>query len=563
VPIGLERAAAAAAAVPLRLLLLLGALGIAFHYSLASLFAAWSYDSPLADLALVPLLAAALFVAAALRHRHVGAVGLGRPDVVVAAVLLAAALFVVAAGPAFVGSYFWLLRLDLLTLPLAGAAFVALLFGLRSLVAFIFPLFFLLFAWPLPYTVFLEQLLSQFTAATGWAVTRVVAATDLAAVVGDSGDTRLAIAHGDGSFTVSIASSCSGINSAVGFLVVGLACLYVIRGTVTGRLTWLLVGLVLVWLLNVVRIVAIVGVGRLLGEEAAIDVLHPVAGLLALNIAFALLLLALPRFGLALRNPLEPATSDTPLGRVVPAAERAGLPPTLLRRLGAVVVVVSALALANGQLAELALAYDNDGLPAVQRFTPATLAGGSWKVRRVGSYPWSRSSFGDGSTWVRYELRPRAGRVPPGKQFTIWVDSILTPDVGALNAFPVRECYDFHGFEIYADQRVRLPGGVVGELIAYRNESGGLWHALTWQWPVTTPDGRVQHERMVMLASAVGVPLQPAVAQDRWRVRGLVLDLVNRFSERRDPNRRLTRALVGAASELIEARLRAPRRTVA
>jgi exosortase len=514
--------AAKVAAVPTRLALLLGGLAFAFHYSFASLLAAWSHQTPLADLALVPLLGAGLFVAA---------------------------------GPVLLGNYFWPLRLDLLSMPLAAGALVALLFGTRALVAFVFPLFFLFFAWPLPYTVLVENLLSRFTALTAWAVSGIVTVAHLAGVVPGSGNSRLLIEHGGTSFTVSVASACSGVNSAIGFLIVGLACLYVIRGTVARRLTWLLVGLVTVWVFNLLRIVAIVVVGGAFGENAAINVLHPVAGLIALNLAFGLLLLGLPLFGLRLRRLTAPANSDTPIARVAPPEEQARVPGTLWRRLVPIALVVAGLAVANGQLAGFALAYDNAGLPAVRQFAPTQLASSSWRAERVGTFPWSRSSFGSESSWVRYRLRPVAKQVVPRDRFTIWADSIVTPDLSALNAFPVRACYDFHGFKVYADQRVTLRGGVIAELLAYRNKTGGVWHALTWQWPVKARGGHVEHERMVMLASSVSAPLRPAVAGDRWSVNGLVLDVLNRFSVRRDPNSHLTRALIGVASQLVEARL--------
>ena len=55
-----------------------------------------------------------------------------------------------------------------------------LLFGVRSLVPFAFPLGFLLLAWPLPYLVLLEQALGLFTTATALAVREVVVPTGLA-----------------------------------------------------------------------------------------------------------------------------------------------------------------------------------------------------------------------------------------------------------------------------------------------------------------------------------------------------------------------------------------------
>ncbi|TMK22506.1 MAG: hypothetical protein E6G65_02445, partial [Actinobacteria bacterium] len=58
--------------VPFRLTLLAGCSAAAFWFSLRSLSGQWRYETPLADLVLVPVLAAVLFFAASRRHPYVG-----------------------------------------------------------------------------------------------------------------------------------------------------------------------------------------------------------------------------------------------------------------------------------------------------------------------------------------------------------------------------------------------------------------------------------------------------------------------------------------------------------
>jgi hypothetical protein len=144
----------------------IAAVGLAYHFSLGTLAASWRYDTPLADLVLVPPIAAALLYAALRRHRFVIFLRLGRFDYVLAGVLLALALGLVAAGPTMWSKYFWAMRVDLLTLPLFAAAVVVLLFGARGLIPLGFPVLFLLLAWPLPYDAVLEHALSSFTRST-------------------------------------------------------------------------------------------------------------------------------------------------------------------------------------------------------------------------------------------------------------------------------------------------------------------------------------------------------------------------------------------------------------
>ena len=306
-----------------RLAVAIVAVAVAYHFSLGTLASDWRYDTPLADLVLVPPIAAALLVAASRRHRYVAFLRLGRFDLVLAGMFAAAALGLVAAGPALWSKYFWAMRIDLLTLPLFAAAAIVLLFGARALVPLAFPIAFLLLAWPLPYLALLERGLTAFTNATAWAVAHAASFTHVASVIAGSGDSRYFVEHGGNPIVVSVASACSGVNALIGFGVVGIAALWLVRGPVVRRLAWLLAGAALVWALNVVRIVGVFLVAHLLGEHAAFDLLHPVAGIIALNLAFVLLIWLLPLFGLERRRLDDFEVVDTPLARTALPAHQA------------------------------------------------------------------------------------------------------------------------------------------------------------------------------------------------------------------------------------------------
>ena len=173
------------------------------------------------------------------------------------------------------------------------------------------------------------------------------------------------------------------MNSLVGFLVVGVAALWLVRGPFLLRVAWLLAGAALVWALNVVRIVTVLVVARRFGEEAAFELLHPVAGIIALNLAFVVLLAALPLFRLQ-RRPLgvdEDEAIDTPLARSAPPRLQA-TPMRVTMRLALLVAATAALALANGQLASSAVGFDGTGRPAVVAFVDRPATPG-WRVARV------------------------------------------------------------------------------------------------------------------------------------------------------------------------------------
>jgi hypothetical protein len=206
------------------------AVGLAYHYSLATLASDWRYDTPLADLVLVPPIAAALLFAASRRRPYVAFLRLGGLDYVLAALLLGIGFACVAFGPTAWSKYFWAMRIDLLTLPLFVAAVVVLLFGARALIALGFPILFLLLAWPLPYLALLERGLSAFTSSTTWAVARAAAWTHVAAPVPGSEASSYTVVHAGRPTVVSVASACSGVNGLVGFGVVAVAFLWLVRG---------------------------------------------------------------------------------------------------------------------------------------------------------------------------------------------------------------------------------------------------------------------------------------------------------------------------------------------
>jgi exosortase/archaeosortase family protein len=531
---------------------------LAFHYSLRTLISAWRYQTPLADLVLVPLIAAGLFVVAALRSPAVGATRLRRVDLVLAGTALVLALFAVLVLPTSLGSYYWVVRPDLLAVPLTAVAAVALLFGARTLLAFIFPLGFLALLWPLPHAIVVEQLLIHVTNLTQGAVRALIGVMPIASVVPGGLDLRLQIPHGAEGFVVSVASACSGTESLIGFGLVGLAAMYLVKGPAWRRLTWLAVGAIGVWVGNLARILGIVAVGRWLGPEAALDVLHPVAGILVINVVFIALIAMLPWFGLTRRSMRTKAHGDSPASRpdppeLLPSRRRVTAPLAVL------VLAASGLAVANSQLAGAATAFSNTGHPASTPFAARPVVGTGWQVRPLDRFDWAKQYFGDDATWTRWRMRPTKENTEG--RFTMWADSITTSDYAALLAHPVRDCYSFHGFKILANQRVQITTGIVGERVVYQRPDGARWHVVTWQWPVAKAGAApgslddVGHERMTLLASTRLPTPGPVSRPSSGGVNGPVLAVLNLRSADRDPNPGLSKAMVQAARDMIRARM--------
>ena len=533
-----------------RLLVAVLAVAVAYHFSLQTLAAGWRYDTPLADLVLVPPLGALLLFAAGRRYRYVGFLRLGRLDFLIAGLLLAPTLVLVAAGPALWSKYFWAARVDLLTLPFFAAAGIVLLFGVRALAPLAFPLLFLLLAWPLPYLALLERTLTAFTGWTATAVEQIASRTHIAATVSGSDGSRYIVTHHGKQVIVSIASACSGANSLIGFVVVGIAALWFVHGRLRRRLAWLLAGAALVWTFNVLRILAVLLAAHRLGAHVAFDLLHPVAGIVSLNLSFLIAVWALPLFGLRRRRLDELEIVDTPLARAA-APQQQATPRKTGLRIAVLLAASVLLALADSQLSRAAEGYDNAGRPALTAVVEHPTAGRGWSVQRAQKIDWAAQYYGRDSTWVRYRLRPEGATERAGR-FTTWVDAILSPNLGALDAYTLAHCYSFHGFHVEVSRRVDLGSDVIGQLFVY-NTDDATWHVVAWQWPVIH-SGHVDHERVVLLASTIGKPRERTSLQSGWLTDHL-LHYLNRTASDGDSNTHLSRALTAVAGQMVAARI--------
>jgi hypothetical protein len=315
------------------------------------------------------------------------------------------------------------------------------------------------------------------------------------------------------------------------------------------RAGWTVAALLAAWVANVVRVISLLGAGAVFGRGVAMDALHPVAGLVLLNAVFVVMLLLLRRFGLSLRPLRTPVTSDVPLtqptaGAVAPTTAR------LWRRTAAFAVCAVALSVADASLASTAASFDNAGRPAAVPFSAREDAGPGVRVVRFERNDWARPYFGAGSVWLRYRLAlpHTAGG------FTVWLDSITTPDVTALQAHPVAACYRFHQFSLQVQRRVVLTDGVVAERFVYTRPDGAQWHTLAWQWPVVGAGGRVRHERLVLFASSLrdAAVSSPQITHPSGpHLRDALLGFLDRSKPDGDPNPTVTAALVAEADVLI------------
>jgi exosortase len=473
-----------------RLSLTLLAILVAYHYSIETLVRGLALATPLSYLGLVPFIALALALLRAAPGPNEPKIHDRQVDYIVGLPLLLVALVVVWALPVQQSIFFWVWRMDLLSLPIFVAGVVAIVFGVRVLWRIRTAVVFLLLAWPLPYVSALGRGLQAFTDSTLSGLGATLQMLPLARPVGGDGS-LFAIVHNTDLFVVSVVSACSGVNGFVGFLIVGTAFVLIFRGQLLSKIAWLATGLLLTWIMNLARILIVFGVGSALGESVALDWLHPFLGLLMFNLGVLIMALIAPRFGLTIGRPF----GQTRLRLVHRPAVVAG------RAAIGIVAAASLMAwISNTRLQQFELVAHDVGTPRLSglRETAATIPG--WSLQEADSYPWARQFFGDDAVWIRSAYSPQ--RPAPGASVSaaapVVMDVISTPDRASFATFGLEACYQFHHYQVADAQRVALAGGVVGHLLAYDNPADkSSWLVVYWEWPVLA-SGHERYERVLL-----------------------------------------------------------------
>ena len=487
-----------------RLAFVLGSVLLAYHYSLRTLLSTLTLDSPLAYLGLVPFMALGLALLRSAPAADEPDIHDRQVDIIIGIPLMLGALAVMTLLPGRMSTIFWYERIDLLSMPLFVAGAIALAFGTRTLGRLRVAVAFLLLAWPVPYMFLLDHGLTRFTSLTQDALRAVVAKVHIATAVAGGDGSLFTLGHGSQTFTVNVASACSGVDGFVGFLLVGLAFLHLAKGKRFRKALWLFVGLTFIYALNLARLLLVFWVGSTWGEGVAIDGLHPYIGLVLFALGVALMAWATPLFGLELD--IRRRTPRPPARRGGGGVAVASLTSTPALRLSAVALAAATLVatMANAGLSRFQLVANNLGTTTIQSFTAQPVSLHGWQEARVAQYDWATRFFGDDSTWIRYQYY---GAKAPA---SVIADVVTTGSLGRLQAYGVQACYEFHGYGLHKPIDYNLGGGVKGTLLTFHDpKMTGEWNALFWVWAVNTPQGR-RYERVVLLAPVIGNYLHPA-----------------------------------------------------
>ena len=493
----------------------------AYNYSLQTLVQEMGQQTPLAYLGLIPVIALALAVVLALDRPSGPDIHDRYLDYMIGLPLITLAMVLLIFAPEGLPSVYWLHRLDLLSLPLFVAGAVTLAFGVRALVRIRAAVLFLFLAWPFPYVVFLDHELSWFTDTTASVVKAALQVVPVASVA-PNGDFLVShVTSTSQTFAVSVSSACSGINSGLGFLIVGTAAAILMRGRLALKVVWLAAGTALLFAVNVVRILVVLAAGRLWGEHFSIDILHPVMGLAMILGATLVMLLWMPHFRLSLGVGVRVTGEAAPRLPRTLAVRRARIPLTVL----AVASLVAMFANAGMSRYEL-LAF---GL-GPSRLSPSSVASApvtGWTMTESAMYGWASRYFGAGGTWIRYayvETSPPSDAAPPA---AITVDVIGTSDLRTFSTYGVEACYGFHNYWLIDTRTVDLGGGLNGKVLRYRIPGmGGYWIGLYWEWPVSVLGGE-RYQRVVLSVDATLTSNEP----NQQRLISLARELVRQAAD--------------------------------
>ena len=534
----------------IRPVLAISLIAIAYRTSLMTLFESMRLDTPLAHLALVPLIAGGLAYSS--RHNDTGpAIHDRQLDWIVGITLGAVALSANLILPARLSSDFWLWRLDLLTLPVFTAAVVSLLFGVRTLWKYRLSVLFLFLAWPVPYNWVLDRWLGRITSSTIWALERTLQHLPWATKVTGT-DSLFQVAFSGKPIQMSVASACSGANGMVGFMLVATAFVFVVKGSRWTKIAWLLTGVFLVWTLNVVRIMSIFFAARQWGESVAIDGFHPYVGLVVFNVAVIVMVLLMRVFRLQFKRPSEVLTTTSTYR------------PRASIALSFAVLMALAVGVFNGELRAYDRIAGSLGTPRLTSFEQSRETPDGWALSEVDRIDWTRRFFGDDSQWIRYQyMNPNTAVSEFSANLPITVDVIDTSDRAALNAYGIEECYKFHGYNISGRQSIDLGGGVVGGALTWFSPKTDLtWTTLYWHWPIKTATG-TRYERVTLILQDQESNQFTSPPLDTDGLRQLQLDVNDALRGAGSPalQQRLVETrqfMIGFARELISLRTAAP-----
>jgi hypothetical protein len=442
---------------PARGALLVGLVVVAYAYSFFSLARAAALGSPMAVLALVPVMALVLAWGRLRREPPPPPIHDRQVDYIVGLALFLAALGVAALLPGSRGSAFWLSRLDLLSPPLFTAGLISLFYGVRRAWSLRWPLAVLLLAWPAPWRAFVDA---------------------------------------------------AGTGPLVPVLIVGLLAVGTIAGVLAGsrvrRGIWLAATLLLLatGLALTDPLAAMAGASQ---SGSAAMAVAPIAVAAGMSVVLGFVLrLRLPR--VTGDTILRPASTPSPVRHL-------GAAPLLA------IGLALAMAFVNAGYARYSLVADDLGNPTRSEFRVHVAAPPGWNAEASEMATVARPVVGEDAEMRRYVL-VSAAEAQVQSASPVVLDILSTARAEVLVRNPIDFTYWLPWDETTTRRSVDLGGGAIAQLRTFENESLGITRSIiAWDWPVRAGD-QVRYERIALIVpdEAMSITFEGAAAgpSDAW-----------------------------------------------
>jgi len=192
------------------------------------------------------------------------------------------------------GSYtFTPLEYHILTLPFFAAGLTLVLFNPQTLRQAAFPIALLAFLAPLPSEI-IYNAGSTLSIVSSEASNAIVNTLGIHSTISSlSGTPAITITQANGTilppFTVDIA--CSGIYSLIGFLIFAAFTAFIVRDKLWKKAAIFLIGVPLIYSLNILRITTILLIGYQWGEQLALNIFHLLSGWILIFLGTLVLLI--------------------------------------------------------------------------------------------------------------------------------------------------------------------------------------------------------------------------------------------------------------------------------
>ena len=468
-----------------RLLALL-LVGVApFSLSLAAMRQFLLADNALGFVPFVPLVSAYLFWQRAHMRERAEKRDL-LLDVFLSAPLAVAAVFILYVVPSQLSWYYWLNRVDLLAFPIWMLACASLFLGYQQVLRTWPAWAFLFLTWPYPLVRLQVNATQPLVDGTTWLAARLASFLALPYEVAGTAFTRTNLPDGE-QVTLVVGQLCSGTSTMGGLLLGGTAIMLLSRGRVMARIRWVALGVALAFVANAIRVVALLLVATQ-DVEFAVNVLHPVLGIVLFLVTLGVMLLLLKPFGLRFApEPLGPYLAWAPI-------DGGG------RALRVLWIAAPVMALAIGVGVAGAQQYDfiglGDGAPEVAIDTEKNIipAVEGWDLQHVTEISWT-DLFGKQSRGDVFQFVDPAKGEADGAPYVL-VQSVIAESKASLDRYTLEQCIDFHYRKLEGRQSVPLGYGVTG-VILHEIYDGIPSSTLYFVFPVSV-QGELRHARIAL-----------------------------------------------------------------